>query len=166
MFNVGTGELVLILLLALIVLGPDKLPEVARQVGRWRGEFQRISGGFQREFQQAMDSAMATPPAAPDADDGGTGSFSLPAITGQEAEPPGPERVAEPAGAEPPRLVDEQTPAEGNGTNGVNGVSSGAPPVVGAPTDPATDGPATGAGADEPEPSPRMMVYGPPSSFG
>jgi sec-independent protein translocase protein TatB len=96
MFNVGTGELVVVLLLALIILGPDKLPEVARQIGRWRGEFQRISGGFQREFQQAMDSAMATPPTA-DEDESGTGSFSLPAITGQEAEPPGPDRVAEPA---------------------------------------------------------------------
>ena len=138
MFNVGTGELVLILLLALIVLGPDKLPEVARQVGRWRGEFQRISGGFQREFQQAMDSAMATPPAGADEDDGGTGSFSLPAISGQEAEPPGPDRVAEPAPTEPPA----------------------GPVEAGPPADPPEPP------VDTPEPAPRMMVYGPPSSFG
>jgi sec-independent protein translocase protein TatB len=150
MFNVGTGELVLILLLALIVLGPDKLPEVARQVGRWRGEFQRISGGFQREFQQAMDSAMATPPAGADEDDGGTGSFSLPAISGQEAEPPGPERVAEPTPDVPPV---EAVPA---------GPLFEWPPPEGTPD----AAPASAEATDEPEPAPRMMVYGPPSSFG
>jgi sec-independent protein translocase protein TatB len=59
MFNVGTGELMLIMVLALIVLGPDKLPNAARQAGRYLAEFRRISGGFQNEFRRAMDSAMA-----------------------------------------------------------------------------------------------------------
>jgi sec-independent protein translocase protein TatB len=44
--------------LALIVLGPDKLPTAARQAGRWMAEFRRISGGFQSEFRRAVDSAM------------------------------------------------------------------------------------------------------------
>jgi Tat protein translocase TatB subunit len=58
MFNVGTGELILIMVLALIVLGPDKLPSAARQAGRYLAEFRRISGGFQNEFRKAVDSAM------------------------------------------------------------------------------------------------------------
>jgi Tat protein translocase TatB subunit len=62
MFNVGAGEMVLIFVLALIVLGPDKLPGAARQAGRYLAEFRRISSGFQQEFRDAVDSAMVEPP--------------------------------------------------------------------------------------------------------
>jgi sec-independent protein translocase protein TatB len=58
MFGVGTGELILIMVLALVVLGPDKLPNAARQAGQWMAELRRISGGFQSEFRRAVDSAM------------------------------------------------------------------------------------------------------------
>jgi sec-independent protein translocase protein TatB len=58
MFGVGTGELLLIMVVALVVLGPDKLPTAARTAGRWMAEFRRISGGFQNEFRRAVDSAM------------------------------------------------------------------------------------------------------------
>jgi Tat protein translocase TatB subunit len=55
MFNVGGGELLVILLLALIVLGPDKLPEFARKVGRVSSELRRMSQGFQQEMREAID---------------------------------------------------------------------------------------------------------------
>ena len=55
MFNVGTGELMVILLLVLIVLGPDKLPETARKIGNVMGELRRMSNGFQSEIRAAMD---------------------------------------------------------------------------------------------------------------
>jgi len=55
MFNVGAGEIAVILVLALIVLGPDKLPSAARQAGKYLSEFRRISDGFQRELRDAMD---------------------------------------------------------------------------------------------------------------
>lgn len=55
MFNVGGGELLLILLVALLVLGPDKLPDFSRKVGRAMSEVRRLSDGFQREMRQAMD---------------------------------------------------------------------------------------------------------------
>jgi sec-independent protein translocase protein TatB len=71
MFNVGTGELLLIMVLALIVLGPDKLPTAARQAGRYLAEFRRISSGFQQEFRNAVDSAMN------EADRNGSGSDRL-----------------------------------------------------------------------------------------
>jgi sec-independent protein translocase protein TatB len=58
MFNVGTGELLLIMVLALIVLGPDKLPTAARQAGRYLAEIRGIANGFQSEFRKAIDSAM------------------------------------------------------------------------------------------------------------
>jgi sec-independent protein translocase protein TatB len=55
MFNVGGGELLVILLLALIVLGPQKLPGAIRTVGRVVGEVRRISSGFQQELKTAFD---------------------------------------------------------------------------------------------------------------
>jgi sec-independent protein translocase protein TatB len=54
MGNVGGGEILVILLAALIFLGPDKLPEVARQVGKVMGEIRKVSAGFQREVHDAM----------------------------------------------------------------------------------------------------------------
>jgi len=55
MFNVGGGEILVIMVLALIVLGPDKLPEAARQAGKYLSEFRRMSHGFQQEIREAMD---------------------------------------------------------------------------------------------------------------
>ena len=37
MFNVGLGEIVAIVLVALLLFGPERLPEMARQAGRWLG---------------------------------------------------------------------------------------------------------------------------------
>jgi sec-independent protein translocase protein TatB len=61
MFNVGGGELLVILLVALIVLGPQRLPGAARQVGKVMGDIRRISSGFQDELKNAFD-ADDTPP--------------------------------------------------------------------------------------------------------
>jgi len=60
MFNVGGGELLIIFLVALVVLGPTKLPDAARQVGKIVGEFRRMSTGFQNEFRQAMQDPVGT----------------------------------------------------------------------------------------------------------
>ncbi len=55
MFNVGGAEMLVIMVVALIVLGPNKLPDAARQAGKWMGEFRKISTGFQREMRDAMN---------------------------------------------------------------------------------------------------------------
>ena len=52
--NIGPWELVLILLIALIVVGPGKLPEVAKSLGKGIREFKKATTGVQREFQEAM----------------------------------------------------------------------------------------------------------------
>lgn len=52
--NIGPWELVLILLIALIVVGPGKLPEVAKSMGRAFNEFKKTTSGIQKEFQNAM----------------------------------------------------------------------------------------------------------------
>jgi len=46
-----------ILLMALIVLGPAKLPEAARTVGRFTAEVRRMSNGFRSEMKAAFDDA-------------------------------------------------------------------------------------------------------------
>jgi len=62
-FNVGGGELLVIFLVILIVLGPEKLPEAARKIGNVMGEIRRMSAGFQNEVRAAIEEAAA--PAKP-----------------------------------------------------------------------------------------------------
>ncbi len=53
MGNLGGGEILVILLVALIVLGPTRLPPAVRQVGKVVGEIRRIGQGFQQELREA-----------------------------------------------------------------------------------------------------------------
>jgi Tat protein translocase TatB subunit len=64
--NVGTPEMLVILVVALLVLGPNKLPEVARQVGKAVGEIRRLGAGFQAEMRDAMQEPVEMPPAEPE----------------------------------------------------------------------------------------------------
>ena len=61
MFGIGMPELLLILAVALIVLGPKKLPEMARALGRGLAEFRRTTDDMKRELQTAADE-IETPP--------------------------------------------------------------------------------------------------------
>jgi Tat protein translocase TatB subunit len=55
MFNVGGPEVLVILLVALIALGPAQLPKAARQVGQVMNEIRKVSTGFQRELTNAFE---------------------------------------------------------------------------------------------------------------
>jgi TatA/E family protein of Tat protein translocase len=48
MFGIGTQEIILVLLLAVIVVGPKRLPEVATQLGKMYGEFQKAVEGLKQ----------------------------------------------------------------------------------------------------------------------
>jgi Tat protein translocase TatB subunit len=70
MFNIGGGEVLVIALIALIVLGPQRLPNAARQAGKVMGDLRRISSGFQSELRTAFEdhereSASAAPAITP-----------------------------------------------------------------------------------------------------
>jgi sec-independent protein translocase protein TatB len=64
--SIGAPEILVILVVALIVLGPNRLPEAARQAGRALAEFRRISAGFQAEIRDAMNEPVVSPPPSAD----------------------------------------------------------------------------------------------------
>lgn len=70
-------EIMVVLVVALVVLGPSKLPESGRQVGKALAEFRRWSNGVQSELRGALrEPAPTSPPAPagrpPEPPDGGT----------------------------------------------------------------------------------------------
>ena len=58
MFNFSGSEIVFLLLLALIVLGPEKLPDAVRKFGKTYAEFKKVTTGFQDELKSALDEPM------------------------------------------------------------------------------------------------------------
>jgi Tat protein translocase TatB subunit len=65
MGSLGAPEILVILVVALLVLGPDRLPDAARQVGRAIAEMRRISSGFQAELRDAIQTPTAGPAVPP-----------------------------------------------------------------------------------------------------
>ncbi len=61
MFGIGTTELLVILVIALVVLGPKRLPEMARSLGRGLAEFRRASTDIRREFLDVSEQARSDP---------------------------------------------------------------------------------------------------------
>jgi sec-independent protein translocase protein TatB len=58
MFEVGFTEIILILGIALLVLGPEKLPKLASQVGRWAGRARAMA----RQLRQQLDDEVTLNP--------------------------------------------------------------------------------------------------------
>lgn len=52
--NLGLPEMIFIFLLALIIFGPRKLPEIGRQVGKAMAEFKRASNEFKAQIEGEM----------------------------------------------------------------------------------------------------------------
>ena len=65
MFGMGMQELLLILAIALIVLGPKKLPEIARTLGRGLSEFRRATGELKEsiDLEKYVEEVEGTPKA-------------------------------------------------------------------------------------------------------
>ncbi len=57
MFGVGTSELLVIFLVALLVIGPSKLPDIAKALGKALAEFRRVSSDVQRQLDLEVQLA-------------------------------------------------------------------------------------------------------------
>lgn len=56
-FGIGLSELVLILIVAGIVMGPERIGQTARWLGRTTAQLQKISRGFMRQLNQELDNS-------------------------------------------------------------------------------------------------------------
>lgn len=55
MFGIGTSEILIILLIALLVLGPKEIPKIARTLGRTMREFQRATDELKHTINSEID---------------------------------------------------------------------------------------------------------------
>jgi sec-independent protein translocase protein TatB len=54
MFDIASGELLLVALVALLVIGPKDLPRVLRLVGNWVGKARKVAGQFRSGFDEMV----------------------------------------------------------------------------------------------------------------
>jgi sec-independent protein translocase protein TatA len=92
MFNVGPTELMVILVLALIVFGPKKLPEMGKSIGKGLKEFRKAQTEIKREISGALKEEPAGGSPAPEGTAGSPGSdgqgATVPDGRGQSEQPP------------------------------------------------------------------------------
>jgi sec-independent protein translocase protein TatB len=119
MFDVGFSELVLLFVIGLLVLGPQRLPKVAAQLGRWVGKARRTAQQLRRQLEREVElsdvvqppkSPFQRPPDTPSPPQAGSpaqppdGSTTAPPPDGSTATAPPPaSQTAEPAD-QPPRV--------------------------------------------------------------
>jgi len=60
MFDIGWGELLVIGIVALVVIGPKELPGVVRTLGQTMAKLRRMAADFQNQFNEAMREAELT----------------------------------------------------------------------------------------------------------
>jgi TatA/E family protein of Tat protein translocase len=115
--SLGPLEILVIFIVALLVFGPNKLPELARQVGKGIAEFRKVQHHLRGELDDAIHSVMdddkpkvaspvATEPPPPAVDGGPAHPIEPVTVASSEPVPPG--ELAPPAAGDPA----DQTPAD------------------------------------------------------
>src|SRR5690606_26356104 len=69
MLDFSPEKMFFIFLIVMVVLGPEKLPEISRKIGKAMGELRKLSGGFREEMSKAVNEATndSTPSGGPSA---------------------------------------------------------------------------------------------------
>ncbi|MGC8722530.1 MAG: twin-arginine translocase TatA/TatE family subunit [Acidobacteriota bacterium] len=122
MFDIGSGELLLILVVALLLFGPQKLPELGKSLGRAIREFKRATQELQetieREVEDIKRTATVEPPAERPSGALPAPSYRPPAetATAPVSSPADQERRdALPATGSQPPVAPPQSPSPGTG---------------------------------------------------
>lgn len=88
LMNLGMSEMIFIFLLALIIFGPKRLPEIGRQIGKALNDFKRASNEFKFQLEdeiRALEASTNQPPPQPAASDASAeNSIAPPALTPPE----------------------------------------------------------------------------------
>jgi sec-independent protein translocase protein TatB len=87
MFEVGFSEMLLIMALALIVLGPEKLPKLAAQVGRWLGRARNMARQFREQLEEEAILEETRPKRAATPATGAAATTAAAAVSTATAEP-------------------------------------------------------------------------------
>jgi sec-independent protein translocase protein TatA len=56
MFGIGGGEILLILMIALMLFGSDKVPEIARTIGKLMAQLKNATNDIKHEIQKSVDN--------------------------------------------------------------------------------------------------------------
>jgi sec-independent protein translocase protein TatB len=103
MFDIGPGELVLVAIIGLLVLGPQRLPKVAAEIGKWVGRARRTATQLRRQLEREieiseLEKPTPPPPPAPSPPRATATTGEVPPGPGSHADQP---EVAEPVSQEP-----------------------------------------------------------------
>jgi sec-independent protein translocase protein TatB len=80
MFDASLPELVLVFVIALLVLGPQRLPKVAAELGKWVGRARRTATQLRRQLEREIELAEIQPP-PPSQGSAGTGQSALSSLS-------------------------------------------------------------------------------------
>ena len=126
MFNIGPTEILLIVIVAIVVIGPKDLPLALRTAGRWIGKMRKLSGHFragfdamvreaemeelEKKWREQNEKIMREHPAGGPVEPEPTGAYPPPAVSGEAAaeRPADAPAVSAEAAAEQP--ADEPAP--------------------------------------------------------
>ena len=113
MFGIGPVELAVVLVVALLVMGPKKLPELARTLGRGLAEFRRASVDLRRSIDLDLESHEIEPPPGPN-QTGASMDSTSPADSKNTKDTKDTKEIekADPASQAPAPAAEEQSPAE------------------------------------------------------
>ena len=89
MFGLGMQELIVIFVIALLVFGPKKLPEIGRSLGRSLGEFRRASEELKEGLMTELSVEEEKPGAAAGQQKQESSNAEAPPTVGQEEKPKG-----------------------------------------------------------------------------
>jgi len=90
MFDIGPGELVLVAIIGLLVLGPQRLPKVAAEIGKWVGRARRTATQLRRQLEREIELSEIEKPPSPPATQTPTAPPAAEAAPVSGEVPPGP----------------------------------------------------------------------------